>query len=173
MPVIPGSNVGFAILVAAALSLAGCAQFRGTCSWVVPEAGAALQTVEVRKPIPGECNCATCGAPGRFLIQRNGYTLELWNGDRWYAELYLRARTDDGAILSLSSEPPALLRMAPHMPAEATRGFEYFIRMEPDPGQEPVRQLSISVVHPDGRVLGVENVGLRVEGRQHMNVEFP
>jgi hypothetical protein len=159
-------------LLAAVAALSSCSQFIGTCTWVVPEANPALKVVEARKPIGSECNCINCGAPGRFLIERDSYTLEFWNGDRWYAELYVRARGKDGAILALSSEPPELLRMAPHVPEIATHGFEYFMRVDPQEGKDYARSLSISVTHPDGQVLGVEAIRLRGEYRKDVSFEL-
>jgi hypothetical protein len=161
-----------ALLLAAVISATGCEEFTTTCGWVVPEA-AALEVVEVRRPIAGECDCQACDAPGRFLIKRAGYTLEFWNGDRWYPELNARARGNDGAMLELVSDPPALLRNAPHVPAEVTQGFEYFMRAEAEPGKDPVKSLRISVIQPGGQVLGIEVVGLRVESRKYLSVEFP
>jgi len=161
-----------ALLLAATIALSGCSQIMGTCTWVVPEANPALKVVEARKPISSECNCVNCNAPGRFLIERDGYTLEFWNGDRWYAELYVRARGKDGTILTLSSNPPELLRIAPHVPEIATRGFEYFMRVEPQEGRDYARALSISVVHPDGHALGVEAIRLREESRTDLSLEL-
>ena len=94
----------------------------------------------------GECNCINCDAPGRFLLQRDEYSLEFWNGDRWYPEIYIRGRSKDGAVLTLSSESPELLRMAPHVPVEATYGFEYFMRAENVDGSELTKSLSIRIM---------------------------
>jgi hypothetical protein len=159
------------LLLIAATALSGCSPRIGTCTWVVLEANPALRVVEARKPIADECNCLDCNAPGRFLVERDGYTLEFWNGDRWYAELYVRARGKDGTILALSSDPPELLRIAPHVPASATHGFEYFMRVEPQEGKDHARSLSITVTHPDGHALGVEAVRLRGESRTDVSVE--
>ena len=159
------------LLIAASAALCSCSQFIGTCSWVVPEGNPALKVVEARKPIHDECNCINCSAPGRFLIERDAYTLEIWNGDRWYAELYVRARGKDGSILSLSSDPPELLRMAPHVPEAATRGFEYFMRVEHHDGKDDTKVLRISVSHPDGHALGVEAIRVREETRKDVSFE--
>lgn len=159
--------------IAAATALSSCEQFVGSCSWVVPEGNPALKTVEARKPIAGECDCVDCDAPGRFLIQRDDYTLEIWNGDRGYAEFFVRARSRDGAVLNLSADTPELLRMAPHVPASATHGYEYFMRVAPARGSPLVKSLSISVIHPDGHVLGVESLRLRTEFRRVVGVEYP
>lgn len=158
--------------LAVVVALSGCAPYIGTCGWVVPEAGAALKVVEARKPAAGECNCLNCDAPGRFRVERADYTLEFWNGDRWYPELYLRSRAKDGAILTLSSDSPELLRIAPHVPSEATHGFEYFIRGEPLEGKSLVKSVTISVIDADGNVLGVEEIGLRVESRKDLSIEY-
>ena len=160
------------LLVAAVLGLSSCAPYIGICGWVVPEGGDVLKIVEDRKPIEGECNCINCGAPGRFHIQRAEYTVEIWNGDRWYPELYLRARGRDGTILTLAADTPDLRRMAPHVPAEATHGFEYFVRVQVEDGKAVVKSLNLSVLLPDGRVLGTESVGLRMETRKDLGIEY-
>lgn len=158
-------------LLAAAITQASCSPSLGSCTWVVPEANPALEVIEARKPTAGECNCLNCGAPGKFLIKRDGYTLELWNGDRSYAELYVRARGKNGEILALSSQPAELLRIAPHVPVAATHGYEYFMRVEPQEGKDYAKSLSVSVTHPDGHVLGVESIRLREESRMDVSVE--
>lgn len=159
-------------VLAALTGLAGCAPYIGTCGWIVPEVGEALEVVDVRQPIGGECNCINCGAPGRFLIERGGYTLEFWNGDRWYPQLYVRARSSSGAILTLTSDPPELLRIAPHVPPTDTYGFEYFLRGEAKDGTPLPKSLSISVIDRNDVVLGVEVVGLRVESRKDLSIEY-
>jgi hypothetical protein len=62
--------------------------------------------------------------------------------------------------------------MAPHVPVEATYGFEYFMRGENLDGSELTKSLSIRIIHPDGRVLGVESIGLRVESRKDLDIEY-
>jgi hypothetical protein len=161
-----------ALLLATALSVSGCAPYIATCGWVVPDAGPELKVVGPRKPTAGECNCLNCKAPGRFKIVRDAYTLELWNGDRWYPELYVRARGKDGGVLTLSADSPELLRMAPHVPASATHGFEYFMRFDSDNVEAPAKILRISVVDSSGQVLGVETVRLKVESRKDVSIEY-
>lgn len=154
------------------LLLSGCAPYIGTCGWIVPEAGDALKVVAERKPISNECNCLDCSAPGQFAIRRADYTLEFWNGDRWYPEMYVRARAPDGATLDLTADSPELLRIAPHVPAASTHGFEFFMRFPSEEGETAtVKSLSIRVLAPDGRVLGTEVVGLRPEFRKDFSVE--
>ena len=138
----------------------------------MPDAGPEFEVVEPRKPIAGECNCLNCKAPGRFRIVRNAYTLELWNGDRWYPELYARARGKDGGALALLADSPELLRMAPHVPPSATHGFEYFMRFELEDSKAPATTLRISIVDSDGQVLGVETVRLKVESHKDLSVEY-
>jgi hypothetical protein len=159
------------LLAIAATAIQGCAPYIGTCSWIIPEAGTALEVVEARKPTAGECNCIGCQAPGRFRIEREEYTLEFWNGDRWYPELFVRSRGKDGAVLELASDDSALLTIAPHVPADASHGFEYFIRGEPLDSARIANTLTIRVEDGAGRVLGVEVVRLRVESRKDVNVE--
>lgn len=158
------------ILLAVAATLTSCAPYVGSCGWVVPEAGALVKTVEARKPVTTECNCMDCDAPGRFLIQRDDYTLEYWNGDRWYPELYMRARDKNGRALALSSNAPEFREIASHVPKSSRHGFEYFVRIEQKEG-EPAKSLSVKVIDDDGRVLGVETVRLRVEFRKDVGFE--
>lgn len=70
------------VLIAAGTAIGGCAPYIGTCNWIVPDSNTALRTIEARKPISGECECFDCDAPGRFLLERDGYTIEFWNGAR-------------------------------------------------------------------------------------------
>jgi hypothetical protein len=163
--------VRHALFLAVAPALCSCAPYVGSCTWVVPEANAALETIEARKPISGECDCINCDAPGRFLLERESYTIEFWNGDRWYSHLHVRARSKDGAILVLSSESPEFLRMAPHMPPAATHGYEYFMRINKDDADKPAAMLNITVADAEGRVLGSESVRLRVETRSDLQFE--
>lgn len=159
------------ILMLAAAALSSCAPYIGSCSWVVPEAGAALKMFEDRKPIAGECECIGCDAPGLFVLEREKYELEFWNGDRWYPELYVRARTPEGEILFLSSDSPELIRMAPQVPARDTHGYEYFMRFDAEDAKAPATTMIVRVVDPSARVLGVETVTLRVETRKDLNSE--
>lgn len=158
------------LLTVAIAALQGCAPYMGSCSWVVPEAGTALKVVEARKPISSECNCINCKAPGRFVIQREGYTLEMWNGDRWYTHLYARARDRQGAMLTLAADSPEFLRMAPHVSARDTNGFEYFMRFSN--GEETVTSLRITILDAKGYVLGIEDLKLRVETRTDISIEY-
>lgn len=162
----------FILTLAAVVALSSCAPFVGSCTWVVPEGDTALKVVEARKPIAGECECIGCDAPGRFLLEREHYTLEFWNGDRWYTLLHVRARSKDGTILTLTADSPEFRRMAPHVPAAATYGFEYFMRVDPEDARKPEKPLNLSVQLPDGQVLGTESVRLRVETRSDWQVEY-
>lgn len=159
----------FAMLLGLAAITTGCAPYIGSCSWVVPEGGADLVTVAPREPTAGDCDCVNCKAPGRFLLEREKYTLEFWNGDRWYAELSIMARSADGEVLFLSSDSPELVRSAPHVPEYVTHGFEYFVRMEND--ADPPKVMTLRIVDPRGNVLGVETIRLRVERRKDLAVE--
>lgn len=167
------SYTRFISLLAAATTLSSCAPFVGSCTWVVPEAGPAIKVVEARKPIGGECECIGCDAPGRFLLERENYRLEFWNGDRWYTHLHVRARSKDGTILTLEADTPEFLRMAPHVPVADTHGFEYFMRIDPEDANKPEKPLNLRVLQPDGQVLGTENIRLRVETRSDWQVEYP
>jgi hypothetical protein len=156
------------ILLACAAALTGCAPYVGSCGWVVPEAGASVETVDVRKPVAAECNCMNCGAPGRFLIERDGYTMEFWNGDRWYPELFVSARDKDGRVLTLSSTSPDLVEIAPHV---SKSGFEYFVPIEQKDDGQPAKSLTLKIIDADGRVMGEETVSLRVEFRKDIGIE--
>lgn len=157
------------LLLAVTALLAACDPYVGSCSWAVPEAEALVVTAP-RKPIAGECKCLRCGAPGTFRLERVGYTLEFWNGDRWYADLYVRARTPDGSKLALSSSEPGFLETAPHVPERDRHGHDYFVRFPEDVGTSPMG-LRISVLDAQGQVLGVEDVKVRVETRRVLESE--
>src|SRR5919108_5529990 len=82
-----------------------CAPYIGTCAWLDLSGNDALRVVEPRVVTePQKCDCAQCAAPGQFEIRRPRYTLEFWNGDRWYPALLARARDDGGAPLVLQSD---------------------------------------------------------------------
>lgn len=165
-------NLGLALLLVIAASICGCAPYIGTCSWIVPDAGNALKVIEARKPTAGECNCLNCGAPGRFQIVRAGYTLEFWNGDRWYPELYVRGRGNDGSVLTLATDSAELLRIAPHVPAADSHGFEYFVRMESEDATAATHTMNIRVVDSNGQLLGVESIQLSVVTRKDVAIEY-
>ena len=159
------------LFFASAAVLCGCTPYIGSCSWVVPTAGTALEVVGERKPTAGECECIGCDAPGRFVLTRENYQLELWNGDRWYPELYVRARGGEGEVLVLSADSPELIRMAPHVPDRDTHGFEYFMRFDAEDAKSPAKTLHVRVVDGSARVLGVETLTLGVETRKDLTSE--
>lgn len=151
------------------MALPGCAPYIGSCSWAVPESGA-LETVAERQPTSGECDCINCDAPGRFVLEREKYSLEFWNGDRWYAELYVRSHGENGEVLLISSDSPALVQMDMSLPSNATHGFEHFVRLQSESG-EPLRSLRITISDAAGQLLGVETIQLRVESRKDFAIE--
>ncbi|MET0656645.1 MAG: hypothetical protein ABW110_00610 [Steroidobacteraceae bacterium] len=157
--------------VAAAVVMCGCAPYMGSCSWAVPRVGHSVEVVGKRVPVGGECNCLRCAAPGDFRLRRQAYTLEFWNGDRWYARLYIRARNEQGDILLLSSEQ--LLHDTNSTGTGREKGFEYWMRLENESGVGSAKPilLTVSIKDKDGTVLGVENIELRVERRRDIGIE--
>jgi len=159
------------LVIGAAAVLGGCEPYRGSCTWVVPEAGKDVRVTEPRKAVAGECDCINCSAPGRFVLEREGYTVEFWNGDRWSPLLMVRARAKDGKVLTLKSPTPGFVENPPHVPLSATHGFEYFMRAELDDGERFVETLELHVLAPDGHEIGVEHIRLRTERRVDWSIE--
>lgn len=157
--------------VAASAALCGCAPYLGSCRWAVPEAGRFVEVVGKRVPIAGECECLRCTAPGDFKLRRAGYTLEFWNGDRWYPELYVRARTEQGERLFLSSAQ--LVPLTKSTGSGRAKEFEYWVRLDGESDSRVTKPVMITVTieGEDGAVLGVENIELRIEHRQDASVE--
>lgn len=157
----------------AAAVLSGCAPYMGSCTWVEPKTRTGLEVVEARKPSGNDCNCLRCNAPGRFQVARDTYTLEMWNGDRYWGELYLRARGKDGQALKLVSDSPELRRIARRVPkSEAHHGFEYFMRFPQEEGDDVTQPLRLRVVDAEGKELGIEDLDLLIKSRKDIGIEY-
>ncbi len=157
--------------IAASSALYGCAPYLGSCRWAIPEAGHSVQVVGKRVSTAGECNCLRCAAPGDFKLRRDRYTLEFWNGDRWYPELYVRARTENGERLFLSSAQ--LLPLTKSTVGGRAKEFEYWVRLIGESGGEAAKPvlLTVTIKSEDGTVLGVEDIALRIEYRRDPSIE--
>jgi len=150
--------------------LVGCRPYEGSCSWLQPADGSEIATTGPRKPIASECSCIGCSAPGEFRLERKTYTVEMWNGDRWYAEFVLRARAPDGSKLILRS--PQLTSLEGAGPLFGRwKEFEYFL---PTGFSEPAgpRSIRVEVLSPTGEVLGKESIQLDLVVRKDYKIEF-
>lgn len=164
--------------VTAALMAAflGCAPYIGTCAWLVPKADGAIKVVGPRRPVAGgECNCIGCNAPGEFLLKREQYTIELWNGDRWYPQLFIRARDSQGRRLTIRSA--RLLRNRPTTPiAERYTAYDYFLdfpissheKLQAGP-QEP---LVLTILGPGGVEVATERLELTLVVRRDISLDW-
>jgi len=104
-------------------------------------------------------------------LRREGYVLELWNGDRWYPQMFIRARTAQGESLDLRS--PQLLTMTPQDAQGRQREFDYRVRTTGEEGKEWTfpEHFEISILRSDGRVLGTERLTLEIQHRRHLAFE--
>jgi hypothetical protein len=167
-----GTNARLGAILGAAAGLVACSPYVAECSWFEPTENTAWRVLAPREPTPTECQCLRCDAPGDFRLLRDDYVLELWNGDRWYPQLFIRARTEAGQSLVLIS--PDLLPIDRSSTFGREREFDYWVGATRVQGQEPIypKQLQISVVDADGRVLGTERLSLRLQRRKHLALEF-
>ena len=165
------SIVRLTLVVSLACGSAACGPYVGTCAWLDLSGNQGVRVVSPRVvTVPGECDCLRCAAGGQFEIHREHYTLEFWNGDRWYPELLARARGDDGRALILRSDQ--LHPVASTSVQGKWREFDYFADVINGAGVKdqyrfPSRVV-ITVVDPQGRVLGTEQVVPRLEIRRHV-----
>ena len=157
------------LLVVATASSSACAL--GSCAWLDLTENQGIQVVAQRKPTSGECDCLRCGAPGQFQLRRQGYTLEFWNGDRWYPELLVRARSGDGRRLAIESDQLRSIEGSVFVSAK-WKEFDYSADVVNEIGSQTTfrfpERLHIRVLDADGRVVGTEEVVLRLETRRHL-----
>lgn len=150
-----------------------CVPFVATCTWV-ELTGADLRLVSLRQPERGECGTAGRKAPGVYRLDRAAYTLEFWNGNRWYPELGLRARAH-GRRVSLRS---ANLREIHDQPVRAWADWDYMLDAPGhieggDVGSAWPSELSIEIVSVDGAHLGTERIGLKLNSCRYLAIEGP
>jgi hypothetical protein len=163
------------LVLAGVYSSTACTPYIGTCAWLDLTGNGSLRVVAPRKvTAPQECNCSRCAAPGQFQIRRERYVLEFWNGDRWYPELVVRARTNEGHRLALKSDQ--LHSLAGALVGGKWREFDYYADVINviDGSKSSFRfpeRLLITVLDEQGRALGTEEVLLRLETRRHLAFE--
>lgn len=157
-------SVGISLAVLAEVSMMSCASLTykmSSCSWFELDDPDAVAT-DSRVTIGEEATCTEVGAPGQYQLHRALYTVEFWNGERWYPELYVRAQGPDGTRLRIQS--PAFLELqgggAISPAARERRGvFDYALLAEFRSQYQPtIDLLEFVVVGPDGRTLGTESV---------------
>jgi len=162
-------RLGFVLYLACAS--AACGPYIGTCAWLDLTENEAVRVAGPRVVTePGECDCLRCAAAGQFEIRRAGYTLEFWNGDRWYPALLARVRGNDGRTLTLRSD-----QLHPLVSTSAQgkwREFDYYADVVNGAGVRDQYRFPASVVvtvaDQQGRVLGTEHVVPRLEIRRHL-----
>src|SRR5262249_23471807 len=93
-----------------------------------------------------------------------------WNGDRWYAQLKVRARTPSGLPLRLVSDQ--LHAGGGIAEAGKAKEFDYYAHVENyDADSRTMRvfpRLRLTIADLQGNVLGEEEVTVRVERRRHL-----
>jgi hypothetical protein len=168
------ARLGLGILATSAGVLAGCSPYVGNCSWFEPVGDEAIRIVAQRQPIPNECRCIGCSAPGQFELKRSSYVVAIWNGDRWYPELALRARALDGKPLHIES--PQIRSLDQALVRDGLwREFDYFFDFPiSSPPTSPGMQdpLVISIVTPTGEPLGTETIQLDLHQRRDWSIEW-
>jgi hypothetical protein len=107
-------------------------------------------------------------------MRRPAYVLEFWNGDRWYPELLVRARTNDGRPLALQSDQ--LHSLAGSAASGKWKEFDYFAEVFNEVGNSTTsfrfpERLNITVLDGHGKALGTEVIVLRLETRRHLAFE--
>lgn len=153
------------------LALMGCSPYEGSCSWLQPVDGTAVTVTGQRRAVPSECRCIGCSAPGEFSLKREKYTIEIWNGNRWYPELALRARAPDGSKLHLRS--PQLVSLENSEPLMGRwPEFDYFL---PGPFGKSAGHLPpvrLRVESSSGELLGEESLQFELLVRKDYSIEF-
>lgn len=152
-------------------ALAGCSPRKGSCSWLEPANVDGITVAGPRETTGSECHCIGCSAPGDFRLERTSYTVEIWNGDRWYPELALRARAPDGSRMLLRS--PQLQPLEGAAPLRGRRSeFDYLVSGPFGGTPGPVAPLRFEVVGPSGEVVGEETIELELVVRSDYSIEF-
>lgn len=159
------------VALLALVVVAGCSPYKGSCSWLQPALGEGIKVTGPRETASSECNCIGCAAPGEFSLERNAYTVEVWNGDRWYPELVLRARAPDGSKLLLRSPQLKSLENADPLFGR-WREFDYFLSGPFGETAGPTAPLRFEVVSPTGEILGEEMIQLELVVRTDYLIEF-
>jgi hypothetical protein len=152
-----------AILAVACIN-ASCRPYIGLCGWLEPTGDTAIHVTGARNvTAPQECDCVRCSAPGKFQVLRSGYMLELWNGNRWYPELQVRATSPSGEKLTLRSDQLTMIKggTLDYMLEGIAVGSRF----------TAPQRLNFTVQDSKGKTLGTESIALRLETRRHLSVE--
>jgi hypothetical protein len=120
---------------------------RAACAWLELVDERALEVTRLRTTYGEEASCTALKAPGQYRLRRAEYTVEFWNGERWFPQLFIRARGADGT---------ARIRRA----VLAERGsFNYVLNPEfRSRFQPPLERLEFNVLDLAGIKLGRESI---------------
>ena len=156
------------LAVALAAGSSSCASWsyrNATCHWFelaeIPE----LEVTGPRVTSGSEAPCTALNVPGHYVLHRVAYTVEFWNGERWYPQLFVRAFTPSSERLTLRSPqlfgaPNAQLRSD----YSRTEAYDYFFRDRYTEEYVPMfERIEFTVLDASGRELGRES--LKVVGK--------
>jgi hypothetical protein len=136
---------------------------RAACAWLELVDERALEVTRLRTTYGEEASCTALKAPGQYRLRRAEYTVEFWNGERWFPQLFIRARGADGRQLRLDS--PQFLDLADgtariRRAVLAERGsFNYVLNPEfRSRFQPPLERLEFNVLDLAGIKLGRESI---------------
>ncbi len=125
-----------------------------TCSWLELVDDPFTEVVARRVTVGEEAACTAVNAPGDFRVRRERYVIEIWNGDRYYPELYAKARSPSGTRLRIDS--PQLREL--NRGSRRANEFDYFLweRKEPYP-----ERIEFTIVDEAGKELGRESLAIK------------
>lgn len=136
---------------------------RATCAWLELVDEPALEVTGLRTTYGEEASCTALKAPGQYRLRRAGYTVEFWNGERWYPQLFMRVGASNGRQLRLES--PQFQDMGDGNPVirpavRAERGdFHYVLRPEfRSEFRLPAGRIEFTVLDTSGEEIGRESV---------------
>ncbi|MGD9901988.1 MAG: hypothetical protein AB7U83_00860 [Vicinamibacterales bacterium] len=126
-----------------------------TCSWLELADDPAVEVVARRVTVGEEAACTAVNAPGDFRIIRERYVVEVWNGDRYYPELYVKVTSVSGMRLQLTSSQ---FHERKGRGIRRANEFDYFFweKREPYPAR-----IEFVVVDAAGNELGRESLAIK------------
>ena len=147
------------LAVALAAGSSSCASWsyrNATCHWFELAEIPGLEVTGPRVTSGSEAPRTALNVPGHYVLHRVAYTVEFWNGERWYPQLFVRAFTPSSERLTLRSPqlfgaPNAQLRSD----YSRTEAYDYFFRGDV--------LIEFTVLDAEGRELGRES--LKIVGK--------
>lgn len=140
-----------------AIALSSCLAMSSswhTCSWFELADEPAAEVVAHRVTVGEEASCTAVNAPGDFRLIRERYVVEIWNGDRYYPELFARVVSPHGTRLRIHSPQFHELR---NRGTRRANEFDYFLwDRKPSP-----ERIEFVVVSDAGDELGRESLKIR------------